>query len=288
MPGYDGGPFFSPDGKRIVWRRFDESGAIADVYTMATDGSDVRQVTRFGSMSWAPYYHPSGKYLIFTSNKLGFSNFELHLVDAEGRTAPVRVTFTDGFDGLPVFSPDGKKLCWTSGRTADGKSQLFIGDWNHEAALAALQGGTTTPRDTAKPSSVPARPTSFAPEIREADLRGQVEYLAADELEGRMTGTPGAQMAAEFIADEFKRVGLMPVGNDWFQTFQFTSGVKVLTNDNHLETRIGATARRFAWRKIFVRSHSPTTAAVEGPVVFAGYGLVVPGKDGYDSMRASM
>ncbi|HZO84268.1 MAG TPA: peptidase M28, partial [Verrucomicrobiae bacterium] len=282
-PGYDGGPFFSPDGKRIVWRRFDESGAIADVYTMEANGSDVRQVTRFESMSWAPYYHPSGKYLIFTSNKLGFSNFELHIVDAEGRSTPVRVTFTDGFDGLPVFSPDGKKLCWTSGRTADGKSQLFIGDWNNGAALAALQGATTTPRDTARPSSVPARPASFAPEIREADLRGQVEFLAADALEGRMTGTPGAQMAAEFIAEELKRIGLKPVGDDWFQPFQFTSGVKVLTNDNHFETRIGTTAQTFRVEKDFRPLSFTDNGTVEGPVVFAGYGLVVPGKEGYDS-----
>jgi Tol biopolymer transport system component len=37
-PGYDGGPFFSPDGQRIIWRRFEKSGAIADVYTMKLDG----------------------------------------------------------------------------------------------------------------------------------------------------------------------------------------------------------------------------------------------------------
>ncbi|MEO6742508.1 MAG: peptidase M28, partial [Chthoniobacteraceae bacterium] len=66
-PGYDGGPFFSPDGKRIVWRHFDESGMVADVWTMATDGSDKRRLTDFKCMSWAPYFHPGGKYLIFTS-----------------------------------------------------------------------------------------------------------------------------------------------------------------------------------------------------------------------------
>ncbi|MEQ1851791.1 MAG: peptidase M28, partial [Chthoniobacteraceae bacterium] len=137
-PGYDGGPFFSPDGKRIVWRHFDESGMVADVWTMATDGSDKRRITDFKSMSWAPYYHPGGKYLIFTSNKLGFENFELFLVDVEGAHEPVRVTFTPGFDGLPVFSPDGKKLCWASGRTGDGKSQLFMADWNHDEAMKSL------------------------------------------------------------------------------------------------------------------------------------------------------
>ena len=137
-PGYDGGPFFSPDGQRIVWRRFDTSGMNADIYTMKTDGSDVRRVTDFQSISWAPFFHPSGEYVIFTSNKFGFSNFELFIVDAEGKREPIRVTFTDGFDGLPVFAPDGRKLSWASGRTEDGTPQIFIADWNHEAAQDEL------------------------------------------------------------------------------------------------------------------------------------------------------
>lgn len=149
-PGYDGGPFFSPDGQRIIWRRFDKEGTTADVHTMKLDGSDVRRVTTFAAMSWAPYYHPTGKYVIFTSNKLGFSNFELYLVDAEGTREPVRITYTDGFDGLPVFSPDGKKLCWTANRTTDGKSQLFLADWNHDAALAALASASA--RTDGKPA----------------------------------------------------------------------------------------------------------------------------------------
>ncbi|MCX6926059.1 MAG: hypothetical protein NT154_23050 [Verrucomicrobia bacterium] len=138
-PGYDGGPFFSPDGKRIIWRRFSEKGDTADVFTMDLDGSDVRRLTDFGAMSWAPYFHPTGRYVIFTANKLGFANFELYLVDAEGTREPVRVTFTDGFDGLPVFSPDGTKLAWTSSRTPDGKAQIFLADWNHGGALEALK-----------------------------------------------------------------------------------------------------------------------------------------------------
>src|SRR5256886_14977796 len=71
-PGYDGGPFFSPDGQRILWRRFEENGLIANLFTLKLDGSDVRKLTDFGCMSWAPYFHPSGRYVIFTANKLGF------------------------------------------------------------------------------------------------------------------------------------------------------------------------------------------------------------------------
>ncbi len=138
-PGYDGGPFFSTDGSKIVWRRFDEEGLTADVWTMNVDGTDQYRVTDFGAMSWAPYEHPSGEYIFFASNKLGFSNFEVYIVDAAGLKEPVQVTYTDGFDGLPVPSPDGSKLVWTSTRHQGEGGQLYMGDWNHEAALEALE-----------------------------------------------------------------------------------------------------------------------------------------------------
>ena len=138
-PGYDGGPFFTHDGSHIVWRRFDQQGLLADVWTMKPDGSEQRQITDFGSMSWAPYEHPSGKYFIFSSNKLGFENFELFIVDAEGTKEPVRVTYSDGFDGLPVPSPDGTQLAWTSSRSGGSAGQLFLAQWNHARALDALK-----------------------------------------------------------------------------------------------------------------------------------------------------
>lgn len=136
--GYDGGPFFTGDGKRIIWRRFDAEGLIADLWTMALDGSDARRITDFESMSWAPYPHPSGEYFIFTSNKFGFENFELFIVDTDGLKQPLRVTSTDGFDGLPVFSPDGRRLAWTSGRGSGDGAQLWIARWDHAAASEAL------------------------------------------------------------------------------------------------------------------------------------------------------
>ena len=148
--GYDGGPFFTPDGKRIVWRRFDESGLIADVWTMNPDGSDQRQITTFGAMSWAPYFHPSGAYILFASNKLGFENFEIFMVDAQGAKEPVRVTYSDGFDGLPVPSPDGKMLAWTSSRSGGSAGQLFLAQWNHEKALEAIKNAP--PRKPSKKS----------------------------------------------------------------------------------------------------------------------------------------
>src|SRR5262245_6885344 len=222
-PGYDGGPFVSPDGARITRRRFDDSAVTADIYTMRLDGSHERRLTDFKAMSWAPYYHPSGKYVIFTANKLGFSNFELFIVDATGEREPVRVTFTDGFDGLPVFSPDGKQLCWTSGRTADGKSQLFLASWNHEAALAVLSqapprlGNSPTSHTGGGPVATPhaSRHTPRASaEITAADLRQEVNFLASEALQGRMTGSTGAQQAADYLANNLQSTGLQPAGDN--------------------------------------------------------------------------
>jgi dipeptidyl aminopeptidase/acylaminoacyl peptidase len=140
-PGYDGGPFFSPDGKRIVWRHFEPGGRVAEVYTMKLDGSDRRRLTFLGCMSWAPYFHPSGEYVVFASNRPGGHKFDLFLVDAKGEKEPVRVTFHDAFDGLPVFSPDGKRLCWTSTRhdPSTRQGQLFLATWQHDAARDALR-----------------------------------------------------------------------------------------------------------------------------------------------------
>ena len=272
-PGYDGGPFFSADGERIIWRRFDEDGMNADIYTMRSDGSDQRRLTDFDSMSWAPYFHPSGEYAIFASNKHGFSNFELFLVDASGIREPVRVTHTDGFDGLPVFSPDGSRLSWTSNRTGSGKSQLFLAAWDHDVALAAVasspkRGGTSPLADEAEPR-----------------LRASVAHLAADDLEGRMTGSAGARMAAEYIAQVLQASGLEPFGDDgtYFQAFEFTADRRVIPEANALHIETGNATQSYQVETGFRPLSFSANAEVRGEVVFAGYGLTVPGTDGYDS-----
>ena len=151
VPGYDGGPFYFPDGSRIIWRRFSEDGLVADVWSMNPDGSDQRPLTDFGAMSWAPYVHPSLEYVLFASNKLGFSNFEVYMVDVAGEKEPVRITTTDGFDGLPVPTPDGTGLAWTSTRHGGEGGQIYLADWDHEAALAALRAAPARNQPTETP-----------------------------------------------------------------------------------------------------------------------------------------
>ena len=137
-PGYDGGPFFSPDNSEVVWRRFNPDGNSAEIWTMDIGGGNQRQLTSDAMVAWGPYYHPSGDYIIYSSNVLGHANFELFLIDAEGTNTPVRVTNTDGTDILPVFSPDGSRLAWSTTRTPNGTSQIHMGDWNHGRALELL------------------------------------------------------------------------------------------------------------------------------------------------------
>jgi Tol biopolymer transport system component len=288
-PGYDGGPFFSPDGSRIVWRHFEENGMIADVWTMKLDGSDKRRVTEFKSMSWAPFYHPSGDYFIFTSNKLGFENFELFLVDAKGEHEPLRVTFTPGFDGLPVFSPDGKKLCWTSGRTGDGKSQLFLADWNDEAARAALSAAPKGAQADAVPaSSAVASPSvGFSTEITQEDLRREVEWLADEKRDGRMTGSPGAQSTAARLANYFRDAGLKSFAENFALPFQFNAGERILPEKTRLEITAGdaKTPTPAKSETDFRPLAFSENGEASGDIVFAGYGLVVPGEGSgrYDS-----
>lgn len=305
-PGYDGGPFFSPDGQRILWRRFEVNGVVGNVFTMALDGSDVRQLTDFGCMSWAPYFHPSGRYVIFTANKLGFDNFELFLVDAAGTREPVRVTFTNGFDGLPVFSPDGQKLCWTSGRTSDHKPQLFLARWNHEAALQALEaapqraapaqeslrGGSSSSGSVSNKSDAPA---SISSTLSSNALRADVEFLASDELQGRHTGEPGAQKAAAFLIEHLQRAGLkpLPAVGDYRQPFEFTAGVKTLPEKNQLTVSVaGQPANAYETEKDFRPLSFTVNDSFEGDVVFAGYGLSMaagagPGYNSYDGLDVS-
>ena len=280
VPGYDGGPFFSPDGKKICWRRFTEDETQAEVWTMNADGSEPRQITRLGAMSWAPYFHPSGEYLIFTTNKHGFDNFELYLVSASGQGEPVRVTNTPGFDGLPAFSPEGNKLSWTSNRTAEKASQIFIANWDHaaaEKALGILETAAQKVAIIAPPREVKA--ADLAPEIRAEDLKKHIYYLASDALQGRLTGTPGEHLATDYAARMFKAFGLLPGGDDdtFFHGFDFTAGVALgLGNALTITGLRGDAPPPKAERDWTPLTFSSTGTIDPAPVVFAGYGMEIP------------
>lgn len=134
--GYDGGPFFSPDGKQILYRgdRRDDGKKNLQLRIVNFDGSNDRAITDNDLFNWCPYWHPSGKSLIFTQadhaawSKGSRPNYDLYMTTPEGKTF-VRITYDPTFDGLPVFSPDGKRLMWTSRRGGLEDPQVFIADF---------------------------------------------------------------------------------------------------------------------------------------------------------------
>lgn len=266
-PGYDGGPFFSPDGKKVIWRRFTSDGHQADVFTMNLDGTDLRQITSFESMSWAPYFHPSGEYIAFASNKYGYGNFEVFIVDKLGEKEPVRVTNTDGFDGLPVFSPDGDKLVWTSGRTSNGKAQLFMADWNHKAALEALKNA---------PKRENKKKVTNTGSIKAEEIEAKVRYLSSDELEGRFTGSEGIRLAADFIVSDLEQFDLKPLkGFDNFRIpFEYTSDIEISKSENYIST-ISSSGKenKLLAGTDFMPLASTDNGQFEEDVIFAGFGI---------------
>ena len=145
--GYDGGPFFSPDGTRLCYRSdrrgddllqifvselaFDESGRLTGV-------AREFQLTDNVHVNWAPYWHPNGRFLVYTTSELGHDNYEVFLIDADSgaETGTTkygsrrrRVTYAPKFDGLPVFDASGERMMWTSQRGADRSSQVWIADF---------------------------------------------------------------------------------------------------------------------------------------------------------------
>jgi Tol biopolymer transport system component len=148
--GYDGGAFFSPDGTKIVWRAgYPVTAAdTADYLTLLgrrlvrplemelwvanADGSDPHQVTHMGGASFAPYFLPDGKRIIFGSNweDPHGRTFNLYLVNVDG-SGLQRITSGSNFDGFPMFNHAGTKLVWASNRhgTQPGETDLFIADW---------------------------------------------------------------------------------------------------------------------------------------------------------------
>ncbi|CDW55127.1 M28 family aminopeptidase [Trichuris trichiura] len=151
ISGYDGGAFFSPDSTKLVFRANHVKTAkeleeyqellrhmavrpsLMDIYTINVDGTDMKQITDLKYASWAPYYHPDGKRIIFSSNhhhKWHPSTFNLFIVNDDG-TGLEQITYDKTFDSFPMFSPDGKKLIFISARNSTGQHMMniFLADW---------------------------------------------------------------------------------------------------------------------------------------------------------------
>lgn len=151
--GYDGGAFFSPDGTKLVWRasrpetekekkeykQLLNKGLVTpsemEVFVANVDGSNMRQVTDLGKANWAPFFHPSGEKIVFSSNHhadRGFK-FNLFMIDIDGSNLK-QITHDKTFDAFPVFSNGGDKLIFSSNRNNGGTrdTNLFLVEWSEQ------------------------------------------------------------------------------------------------------------------------------------------------------------
>jgi len=295
-PGYDGGAFFSADCSKIVWRSsrptgkdLDEYKALLaqnlvkptrmDLYVANADGTDARQVTYLPGASFAPFFFPNGKRIIFASNYLNprSAEFDLFAVNIDG-SGLERITFSGGFDGFPVFSPDGKTLSFSSNRrdvipAPGGKGELYrvtnkpAGDKDTNVFLADWVDGPV--------------PTA-APETESADrFAATVKYLADDAREGRAAGTKGLADAEGLVKEQLAALGIEPGVPNWRQEFEITTSVK----------RGDKTALAIDGKPVAAEDFVPMAASgngtFSGPIVAAGWGIVDPGKEwqGVDNFK---
>lgn len=152
--GYDGGPVFSRDGKKVVWRanhpstpetkqRYAEllkdnltSPMKMELFVSDADGKSVKQITNFGCASFAPTFTPDGKQILFSSNMRNCDGrkFELFLVNVDGSNLQ-QVTNYGSFTSFPEFSPDGHRIVFVSDWKAAARYEfnVFTADWTPPA-----------------------------------------------------------------------------------------------------------------------------------------------------------
>ncbi len=148
--GYDGGAFFSPDGTKLIFRssrptseedvkeykELLDQGLVMptsmELYICNVDGSNLIKLTDLGKANWAPFFHPSGKKVIFSSNHAaprGYQ-FNLYMINIDG-SGLEQISYDKTFDAFPMFSYDGKKIIFSSNRNNGGTrdTNLFVADW---------------------------------------------------------------------------------------------------------------------------------------------------------------
>ena len=234
--GYDGGSFFSHDSKKLVFRssRPKTEKDIAEykallkenvvaptemeIYTCNIDGSNLKQITHLGKANWAPYFHPSDKKIIFSSNHhstRGY-DFQLYMIDIEGENLE-QITWESEFNAFPMFSPDGKKLVFSSNRqqNAARETNVFIADWID---------------------------TDETEMVKTANLKNHISFLASDDLKGRLTGSKEETVAANYLAKQLKSFGLKPYdGKNFIQEFNYK--VKLNPHDTIANSGVNNTGK---------------------------------------------
>ena len=231
--GYDGGAFFSHDSKKLVFRSSRPTTPEAikeykdllaenlvaptemEIYTMNIDGTDLKKITNLGKANWSPYFHPSDKSIVFSSNHhstRGY-DFQIYSINLDGSDLH-QITYDSEFNAFPMFSPDGKKFVFSSNRLGETprETNVFIADW------------------------VESDPAEM---VSEKNLRNTVTFLASEDLKGRLAGSEGEKKAANYIAKEFSTLKLKALdGKNYTQNFSYD--VKLNPHEDQSSVKINA------------------------------------------------
>jgi len=280
--GYDGGAFYSADCSKIVWRasrpqgtEIDDYKALLaqklvkptkmDIWVANADGTEARQVTYLAGASFAPFFMPDGKRIVFSSNFVNprGPEFDIYAINIDG-TQLERITYAEGFDGFPMFSPDGKRLAFSSNRrdvVARDKSEAY-------RVTGTPAGEHDTNVFVAEWVDAPPEPST--PEVSVVDRFARtVADLASDAREGRGIGTKGLRESSDMVQARLAQAGLEPAFNgSWRQSFEVTTEVK----------RTAATALELDGKAVAADDFMPmpfsASKQISAPIVFAKWGIV--------------
>ncbi len=266
--GYDGGAFFNADCSKLVWRasrplpgkQQDEFRSLLarglvrpsklELWIANADGTEAMQLTYLDSASFAPFFHPDGTFIIFSSNHPNprGREFDLWTIRTNG-TDLRRITHAPGFDGFPHFSPDGRWLAFSSNRaTAPGRSDtnLFVARWQGLGRGVAV-------------ADTPA-----------ARIVRTVEKLADPAWQGRGVETDGLAQAGAYLEAELRKIGVEPAGDEggFRQKFPITIGVDVDPT-----SFVELDGQRVPSGSFSALGFSGSGTA-RAPLVLAGYGIV--------------
>lgn len=283
--GYDGGAFFSLDGKKIVYRAhhpkekkaLDEykqlladdlvRPSVMELFVMDADGSNKRQITNNGAANFAPYFHPDGKRIIFSSNMDDPSgrNFDLYMIGIDGKNLE-RITFEPTFDSFPMFSYDGKKLVFSSNRNAknEGDTNVFVADWVDNVPIA--KGAKLRGQAQIDPETYTKR----------------IGRLASKEMAGRAPGTEGGELAAKYITEHFQVAGLVEVegAKGYRQTFEIPDKLDVTSAT--LSSKQGV----LALNETYAPTIHSTSGKLDAEAIYVGHGIRAAefGHDDYEGL----
>ncbi len=272
-PGYDGGAFFNEDCTKIVWRASRPKGKALEeykalleqhlvrptkleLYVANADGSEPVQVTYLDAASFAPFFAPGSKRILFSSN-VGDPKgreFDIWAVNTDG-TQLERITTAPGFDGFPIFSPDGKYLAFSSNRNNPPDSHdtnVFVARWVDATVKSERAAADRT--------------------------AGDVAWLADLAREGRGVGTKGLDEAGAYLEKRYRELGLEPVLKDGAYRQHFDVTTKL---EGKAKLGIGSDVLAGTQPLAFSKT---TAGPVTGKLVFAGYGIQTEGWDDYKGL----